>query len=84
MAPINVESQPPSYHLHEQIIQPNSPTLFLDVDMIGNNQFVDSSSLRIMERTQNHTDDHHVLDDLLDHRSFISNSIIQPVNRNLT
>ena len=72
VAPINVESQPKSLiietpHTH------NNPTNSLDVDMI-NTLIPDSPSLQLMEEPKSKASEHHLLDDLLAHLPFLSDT----------
>ena len=71
VAPTNVESQPISLNLN--ISPSHSPTQSLEVDMISTS-IANSPSLSFMEEPHSYTGDHHLLDDLLDHQPFISDS----------
>ena len=72
VAPINVESQPKSLiietpHTH------NSPIDSLDVDMI-NTSILGSPYLKLMEEPKTKVSEHHLIDDLLVHLPFLSDS----------
>ncbi|KAL8090068.1 hypothetical protein AgCh_039509 [Apium graveolens] len=63
VSPTNVESQPKSLIIKTPHTQ-NSPTIFLDVDMI-HTSIPDSPSLLLMEEPKSKTPEHHLIDDLL-------------------
>ncbi|KAL8104410.1 hypothetical protein AgCh_028571 [Apium graveolens] len=73
VAPTNVESQPKSVQI-ETPQTPNSPTHSLDVDMIQTSQPY-SPSLTLLEKPKIHASEHHLLDDLLAHLPFISETV---------
>ena len=72
MTPVNVKSQPKSLII-EAPETPNSPTHFLDVDMI-NTSLPNSPSLTLLEKPKIHASEHHLLDNLLAHLPFLSDS----------
>ncbi|KAL8099609.1 hypothetical protein AgCh_032029 [Apium graveolens] len=69
---VNVESQPKSLII-EAPHTPNSPINSLDVDMI-HTSIPDSPSLTLMEKPKSTVSEHHLLDDLLAHLPFLSDS----------
>ncbi|KAL8091386.1 hypothetical protein AgCh_033845 [Apium graveolens] len=73
VAPINVESQAKSLTI-EAPETPNSPTHSLDVDMI-NTSLPNSPSLTLVEKPKIQASEHHLLDDLLAHLPFLSESV---------
>ena len=72
VAPINVESRPKSLTI-EAPETPNSPTHSLDIDMI-NTSLPNSPSLTFVEKPKIQASEHHLLDDLLAHFPFLSDS----------
>ncbi|KAL8134410.1 hypothetical protein AgCh_009439 [Apium graveolens] len=73
VAPVNVESQPKSLII-EAPHTPNSPTYSLDVDMI-NTSLPNSTSLTLLEKPKIQASEHHLLDDLLAHLPFLSETV---------
>ncbi|KAL8124486.1 hypothetical protein AgCh_012218 [Apium graveolens] len=72
VAPINVESHPKSVTIEAPRTQ-NSPINSLDVDMI-HTSIPDSQSLTLLEEPKSQASEHHLLDDLLAHLPFLSDS----------
>ncbi|XP_074379689.1 uncharacterized protein LOC141720907 [Apium graveolens] len=73
VAPTNVESQPKSVQI-ETPQTPNSPTHSLDVDIIHTSQPY-SPSLSLLEKPKIHASEHHLVDDLLAHLPFLSETV---------
>ena len=82
VALVNVESQPHSLIIQTETETPISPTLSLDVDMI-HTSLPDSPSLTFLEKPHSKIGGHHLLDDLLDHQSIISQTLAPSVALNL-
>ncbi|KAL8125435.1 hypothetical protein AgCh_012939 [Apium graveolens] len=73
VAPTNVESQP-KYVKIETPQTPNSPTQSLNVDMIQTSQPY-SPSLTLLDKPKIYASEHHLLDDLLAHLPFLSETV---------
>ncbi|KAL8135208.1 hypothetical protein AgCh_010029 [Apium graveolens] len=73
VAPVNVESQPKSLVI-EALQTPKSPTHSLDIDLI-NTLLPNSPSLTLLEKPKIQASEHHLLDDLLAHLPFLSESV---------
>ncbi|KAK1356233.1 hypothetical protein POM88_049489 [Heracleum sosnowskyi] len=82
VAPVNVESQPHSLNIQIETEIPSSPTLSVDVDMI-HTSIPDSPSLKFLEKPHSEIGGHHLLDDLLDHQSILSETLVPYVELNL-
>ncbi|KAK1403156.1 hypothetical protein POM88_002761 [Heracleum sosnowskyi] len=82
VAPVNVVSQPHSLFIQTETETPSSPTLSLDVDMI-HTSIPGSPSLTFLEKPHSEIGGHHLIDDLLDHQSIISQTLAPSVSLNL-
>lgn len=78
VARINVELHLASSLTQIERHEPQSPTHFLDVDMITTSQ-----TSRLMKEPYSKTDTHHLRDDLLEHQSIHSETLVKSVQQNL-